>query len=531
MVLTAGQTAAFFHEEAQMGIPYETIAQMQAEGITNVQDLADFEKESLQQLADNLRKPGGRIPDPNPNAAPGATIPTPAFVFGAKSQKRLSVATDLIKYYDATGRDYTAANLQWTNVMKDFEIQWKALKVKQREDPPETPKISKALPVIKWTEAFRDFLNRVIGVRTIPLCYVIRETIGVPVAAPALAQNQPHSNDHESVEGELVARASHEHVLFRDDNASVYHYLEEATRSTAYAASIKPFQRRKDGRGAWLALLGQYAGNDKWEAEIKIQESVLHTRIWKGQSNFSLESFISQHRNAYVSMQACAEHVQYQLPNEHSRVGLLLDAIQNSDAGLQAAIASIRTDDGPTGKRNDFEAAATHLLPYDPVAKKRLSGDKRGAGLISTVSGTMEDTRISSATGGKTAIGSTGVHLRYYKKREYDKLSKEQKDELREWRQDPNVKPTHKSDGKGKKKSYTKKQLAALVTKGIKLAMDKSSEEMKTQDDTKAYIMSLIQETMDKQGSGPGQASAVSAKETSVPTLHSILKRAKNHQS
>ena len=39
----------------------------------------------------------------------------------------------------------------------------------------------------------------------------------------------------------------------------------------------------------------------------------------EGQSNFSLENFISQHRNAYVSMQASAEHVQYQLPNKHSR--------------------------------------------------------------------------------------------------------------------------------------------------------------------------------------------------------------------
>jgi hypothetical protein len=208
MVLTAAQTAAF-HEDAQMGIPNETIAQMQAEGITNVRDLADFDKESLQQLADNLRKPGARVPDLNPNAAPGATIPTPAFVFGAKSQKRLFVATDLVKYYDTTGRDYTAANLQWTNVMKNFEIQWKALKVKQTVESPETPKISKAFPVIKWTEAFRDFLYRVIGVRTIPLCYVIRDTVDVPVAAPALAQNQPRSNEHESVEGELVARASH----------------------------------------------------------------------------------------------------------------------------------------------------------------------------------------------------------------------------------------------------------------------------------------------------------------------------------
>jgi hypothetical protein len=98
MVLTAAQTAAFFQEEAQVGIPNPTVAQMQAEGITNVQDLANFDKESLQQLADNLRRPGGRVPGPNPNAAQGTTIPTPAFVFGAKSQKRILVATDLIKY-------------------------------------------------------------------------------------------------------------------------------------------------------------------------------------------------------------------------------------------------------------------------------------------------------------------------------------------------------------------------------------------------------------------------------------------------
>jgi hypothetical protein len=61
-------------------------------------------------------------------------------------------------------------------------------------------------------------------------------------------------------------------------------------------------------------------------------------------------------------MKACAEQVQYQLPNQHSRVSFLFDAIQNNDAGLQAAIASVRTDDGSTFKRNDFEAAATHLL-------------------------------------------------------------------------------------------------------------------------------------------------------------------------
>ena len=279
MVLTAAQTTAFFESPDQMGIPHATMVQMQHEGIQSIADLADFEEESLQQLADNWRKTGGRIPDPNPNAPAGATIPMSAFTYGAKSQKRLTVACDLIRYYQTVGRDLTAANIQWNQVMSNFEIQWKALKERKDEDDPDVPKITKALPIIKWTEAFQDFLNRVIGARMIPLAYVIQIDPQVPGNAPPFAANQPHSPEHGSVEAELIARAAHTHALFRDDNSVVYYHLEEATRGTSYAASIKPFQRGKDGRGAWKALTRQYAGKDKWKAEIKHQEQLLHTRV------------------------------------------------------------------------------------------------------------------------------------------------------------------------------------------------------------------------------------------------------------
>ena len=39
-------------------------------------------------------------------------------------------------------------------------------------------------------------------------------------------------------------------------------------------------------------------------------------------------------------------------------------------------MASIKTDNGLEGMRNNFEATAAHLLPYDPVAKKRSSGQR-----------------------------------------------------------------------------------------------------------------------------------------------------------
>ena len=65
MVLTAAQTTPFFKSPDQMGIPHTTMVQMQHEGIQSIADLTDSKNRSLQQLADNLRKPGGRIPDPD----------------------------------------------------------------------------------------------------------------------------------------------------------------------------------------------------------------------------------------------------------------------------------------------------------------------------------------------------------------------------------------------------------------------------------------------------------------------------------
>jgi hypothetical protein len=66
--------------------------------------------------------------------------------------------------------------------------------------------------------------------------------------------------------------------------------------------------------------------------------------------------------------------------------------------------------------------------------------------------------------------------------------------------------------------------LASLVTKRVKLEMDKPSEELKTQDDTKAYIISLIQAAA---ALGTKSQNAV-ASTVNAPTLNSILKMAKN---
>ena len=128
MVFTGTQTTAFFTEAGQLAITLDTREQLATEGLETVDDLAEFDYESLKQITDNLCRPGGRIPDPNHGAATGATIPTPSFVFGAKSQLRLKAAITITKYYETVSRTPSAGNMRWNPIINAFIEHWKALK-------------------------------------------------------------------------------------------------------------------------------------------------------------------------------------------------------------------------------------------------------------------------------------------------------------------------------------------------------------------------------------------------------------------
>ena len=53
-----------------MCLPQATRIQLVNEGLEHVHDLLEFDGESIKGIADNLRRLGGRIPNPDPNAAP-----------------------------------------------------------------------------------------------------------------------------------------------------------------------------------------------------------------------------------------------------------------------------------------------------------------------------------------------------------------------------------------------------------------------------------------------------------------------------
>jgi len=142
----------------------------------------------------------------------------------AKSKMSLFVALDVAKYYEKTDRDLIPSNMVW-KVLKNFEVQHLAMKEKKDKTPPDAPKYQKQMGIPKWMESFKIHVRAIIGVRDIPLLYVIRDLEIVPPATP-LAIDQPYYVEHGTVEEELIARTSHSHPLFRNDNGEVFDLLE-----------------------------------------------------------------------------------------------------------------------------------------------------------------------------------------------------------------------------------------------------------------------------------------------------------------
>lgn len=506
MPLTVRQTADFFTEATQMSIPARTVTQLAVEGIATVDDLGEFEKEDFKQLVSNLASPPPTLGLAPAGGGPAPLIPTQAFTLGVKSLRRLKVASHAVRYYDSIDRPLTANMMHYGDCLIHFELQWNALLKREEDDQPDVPKITRNLRVTKWSESFIDFLHRVNGIRHAPLAYVVRpnEAVG---PAPALIHQRPYSADHGSIEGELIARLSHTSPLFRDDNAKVYGFLEEATRGTTYSSSLKSYTRTKNGRGAYLAIISQHAGQDKWQTELTAQENFIKTRVWKGNTNFALDKFCDQHRSAFISLQQCSEHIPYQLPNEHTRVTYLMNAIKCADAELQAALAAIKIDTvGPAAKRNNFEPAVAFLLPADPVARRRKENGNVGSA----------EANISSVGGGpggtKPSIGKTGVQFRYYKKKEYAKLSDEQKVELKEWRE----KQQNGKDGGAKNGESERKRIRREISSIMKEESEKKEKKAKKSEQQLNDIKEVLTEIITPAPGAPAQKRNVSTTEANA---------------
>ena len=465
------------------------VSRIIAEGVTSFQTLLDFDTKSIQALPGICKEDIPAIAEDQANG-----IAAEAAVNGANissiSVRRLITAVQAAKYYDAIDRTMDDTNMHYSNVLSKFKIEYECYATLKDLDEPSVPLINDKdsdRKIMKWAPVFMDCMSRTYGARG-PLSYVLREDEAVPAEADdPLAQNTDYYGKSGSLHEELIARLPHDGPIFKNDNKSVYLAIEKAARGTSVESTVKTFARKKDGRGAYLALIANHAGDSKYRSIVKRRMNMLQNVKWNGRTH-PLEAHVSNHRQAVDDLTECATHINNVVPNMTQQVEYLLDSISCQDAALQAAIGSVRAN--VNNMRDDFELASTHLIEVDPFRRnqRELAKQSKNANI--------------SAIDFNAGRGKTGVDLRWHPKAEFRKLPKEQRDELdafmetpagrekmRESRKEFNKK--RKADG-GKGNGNDKKKRETWKRKMRKA--------LKTSEGTKQIFSILSEHESDMQG-------------------------------
>ena len=192
-----------------------------------------------------------------------------------------------------------------------------------------------------------------------PLRYVLRDEPIVPLEGNDPLDQNAYYGASGGLADELVARLPHTSPIYNNDNAAVYQKIEEAARGASVESTIKPFSRRKYGRGAFLALIANHAGDVKYRDIAKKRQNLLQTIKLTGYS-YALDTHVSSHRQSYDDLRECSTHITVPVPIDPRRVDYLIDRITSKDSTLQVSIGLVRAN--TNNMRNDFEGAANIFI-------------------------------------------------------------------------------------------------------------------------------------------------------------------------
>ena len=150
-----------------------------------------------------------------------------------------------------------------------------------------------------WKESVVTYLHSKTGQAAIPLAYIVREfDQGIPGAI--------YSTVHE----QLVNQAIHHGPEYNTNNGIVYDLLQSLTLNGPAWSWISGFQRSRNGRGAWKALIEYYEG-DAMQMRSKQQcyDSIAKASYQGWKRNFDFSAYVAIHQQAHQDLARLGEPI------------------------------------------------------------------------------------------------------------------------------------------------------------------------------------------------------------------------------
>jgi hypothetical protein len=389
------------------------LVQMGYDSFGTIRSLEDAEIESI---CSTLRKPGGIVPNP---ANAGTFMPDPGTNVSPMAERNLNLLAFWLKHLVRVSRTPEIEKInvemlsEWIE-QKKFEATWTI-------PTDNKPKID-TKDWHRTLENIRNYLTLCPGETKIPLAYIVRDR---PEVEDELIDP---TEDHQTIQQEMISRAPHGTPVYKIDNAKVHGILRSLCETSKEAVvTIRPAEANCDGRAAYLHLFNRYLGrNASLSLSTKAENMLSSLRYSSETSRFNFARFVQESKTQHQVLESLEIQGLHKGIDEASKVRHFL----NSIAGNRQ-LESVKTQilSTPTLREN-FEECVR--LAQDVL-------DASGPGNVPYKS----RYNVSSVT----TNGDTGVESRYYSKEEYAKLTTEQRQALYELRKKRGFKGKNKGGG------------------------------------------------------------------------------------
>jgi hypothetical protein len=410
--------------------------------INSTTELGYLNDEDVVNLCKTIRRPGGHLPNPAfvAGGAFPATIPYTGIMVSQRAETNLQLAAYTVRHYARISRNINIPAMNPTSVRRLRELK---IKESSRDgDPPTLPKIDpKNWP--KTIDAIQDHFSTLLGETKAPLAYVIRDMAAVPDEV-----DDPPEN-YATPEEEMISRMPHvdaagdELPTYQHDRTKVWQSLSEMTRDEKCWTYVKPFQRARDGRGAFMALHTHYLGANHVNNMASEAESRLAKAMYHGEKRrYNFESYISALNEQFQILNGLQRYG-YSGIDEASKVrrlntGIKTDKLNAPKAQIMASRALQNNFEEAVGLYQDFISQTRAQYENDNINVSGFEGGGGTNGSGAKAGGTKyphakKGGGYKGNTGGKRKHtgGGGDIEDRHYSPAEYSRLSDGQKTKLK----------------------------------------------------------------------------------------------------
>jgi hypothetical protein len=301
---------------------------------------------------------------------------------------------------------------------------------KRATEDTDITKPAKLTDLVKWIkfwELFTTYLGRVKGAALTPLTYLIRDHEAV---TPELIEA-----DYTSVQERLIATTALSGAHFELDNRTLYDEFKPLVVDGAGWSFIKRFDKRKDGRGAVLALKSQAEGTSaKLTRKQTAYASIASSAYLGPRKGFTFANYVTLHQTAHNELMDLEEPV-----SESKKVTDFLKGIRDPTLNTGKSIVL-----GDPAKLGSFEECQQYL---STIVQNMASQSKaeRHVSSVSTDGGTGKGGSLVDRIKGGT-----------YTDEQYRALSDQDKKRVQKFRDEAKKKKKDKRKGRKEKRKLAK---------------------------------------------------------------------------